>query len=361
MGQENDFLLLRTILKLVGERECPTTLCRSIIVSFEFDQLLSLFEFVLTDALQDNGLSEQTVLRLDSPATALVTCFLHRWADRFLLEACRPTVMAILRRSQVLELNPQREEDAETRERSTSRVKAHVEGFLSNVRESLFLLPNQVRDILRLIWRCCNRHYPGTGTTIVGSFLFLRFLCPGVTFPDKQGVFTGEVNLVQRKNLVLITKIVHNVVNNVEFDGSKEQYLGSLNSLIQANHLLIREDIQQIVCNVEMDPPQKDLMSQLRARSKSSSKVDAICLFNEMTTPAEAYMCIGRYYFDYALPAYELIQDECTRAKILEILPTLLHPRSKNSPTFGSLRSTTSRSHPNVKTRKFNLSEVYHI
>eukprot|EP01102_Stenamoeba_stenopodia_P020515 TRINITY_DN8023_c0_g1_i3.p1 TRINITY_DN8023_c0_g1~~TRINITY_DN8023_c0_g1_i3.p1 ORF type:complete len:968 (+),score=239.81 TRINITY_DN8023_c0_g1_i3:2187-5090(+) len=81
---------------------------------------------------------------------------------------------------------------------------------------------------------------PEMGRFVVGSFLFLRFICPALVSPGKYGLLSEkdkEKELAPEaiRALLLVAKLLQNLANNVEFDGSKEEYMTKMNDFITKN------------------------------------------------------------------------------------------------------------------------------
>jgi hypothetical protein len=68
---------------------------------------------------------------------------------------------------------------------------------------------------------------------LVGGFLLLRYVNPALSTPEVYGLLPdGKLPSAKaRRNLVLITKILQNLSNGVEF-GKKELYMMKVNSFI---------------------------------------------------------------------------------------------------------------------------------
>ncbi len=52
---------------------------------------------------------------------------------------------------------------------------------------------------------------PGLAYSLAGGFFFLRFLCPAIVFPEKNGVWEGEVKEGTRKSLTTISKALQRI------------------------------------------------------------------------------------------------------------------------------------------------------
>jgi len=72
--------------------------------------------------------------------------------------------------------------------------------------------------------------------TTIGGFIFLRFFCPAVSSPEAYGIVEEPPSASARRLLILITKVLQNLSNDVEF-GSKEPYMTKMNDFIQSNRV----------------------------------------------------------------------------------------------------------------------------
>jgi len=70
--------------------------------------------------------------------------------------------------------------------------------------------------------------------TTIGGFIFLRFFCPAISSPEAYGILEEPPTPQARRLLILITKVLQNLSNDVEF-GSKEPYMAKMNDFIQSN------------------------------------------------------------------------------------------------------------------------------
>ncbi len=100
--------------------------------------------------------------------------------------------------------------------------------------------------------------------TAVGGLIFLRFFCPAIVAPDAIGLVKdmsmkdprrcgrrrragarGLMSRSCRRGLVLITKAIQNLANNVDF-GSKEAFMAPLNDNLRFN--LPKVEVRFCVC-----------------------------------------------------------------------------------------------------------------
>lgn len=89
-----------------------------------------------------------------------------------------------------------------------------------------------------------------------------RFFCPAVTSPEIYGIVEGffffkffkkliflePPSPESRRLLILMTKVLQNLSNNVEF-GSKEPYMEKMNDFIHSNKEKLDQYFQNLVVN----------------------------------------------------------------------------------------------------------------
>lgn len=63
--------------------------------------------------------------------------------------------------------------------------------------------------------------YPELNMQIIGGFFFLRFFCPVLINPNGNNIVSETVPATARRTIVIVTKIIQNISNGIEF-GKKE-------------------------------------------------------------------------------------------------------------------------------------------
>jgi len=121
--------------------------------------------------------------------------------------------------------------------------------------------PYQFRQICALLVEAVSKKFEDT-LSGVKNFLFLRYICPTILAPPKSFGLDGmsvdqfhsvlnnqlneknsDMNDETRRSLILISKIMQNVVNGLEF---KEPYMKSLNQFVKDNSVRLKEFIMKL-------------------------------------------------------------------------------------------------------------------
>ena len=123
---------------------------------------------------------------------------------------------------------------------------AQSQKILKQILNSVARIPSPFAELMSHVKSTVAPKFPDDVNTTIGGFIFLRFFCPAISSPEACGVVEEPPAANARRLLILITKVLQNLSNDVEF-GSKEPYMTKMNDFIIAN----RPKIGQFY--VEMD------------------------------------------------------------------------------------------------------------
>lgn len=82
------------------------------------------------------------------------------------------------------------------------------------------------------MWEIVEDRFPDSRHSAVGSFIFLRFFCPALVSPESVDLDLTSETRESRRGLLLITKVMQNLANNVVF---REPHMQSLNDFLSEN------------------------------------------------------------------------------------------------------------------------------
>jgi len=117
-------------------------------------------------------------------------------------------------------------------------------------------MPPEIRIIAGYIADISKQYVPSSNVwALVGGFLLLRYFNPALLSPEQNGLLPEGKTLspIARRNLLLISKILQNLSNGLEF-GRKEQYMMVINDFINGHKDRMEKYFQDIVSFV---PPDK--------------------------------------------------------------------------------------------------------
>jgi neurofibromin 1 len=116
------------------------------------------------------------------------------------------------------------------------------------------------RALCHYIWESVEDRYPESRHSAVGSFIFLRFFCPAIVAPDNIDLEIPADSRDLRRGLLMITKVIQNLANNVVF-GNKEPHMKVLNTFLGEN---IRQ-VTKFLSDVAIRPRSHEIAGVVRS------------------------------------------------------------------------------------------------
>lgn len=114
---------------------------------------------------------------------------------------------------------------------------------------------NQFPIQLKLMCRCLNKvlqkRYSNfnQSASVIGTILFLRFINPVIVSPYETGIIDKQLNSKTKRGLMLMSKIMQNIANNVEF--SKEQHMLWFNDFLKQNFETEKQWVMNLIYSNE--------------------------------------------------------------------------------------------------------------
>lgn len=247
---EEPFVLTKAILKvcLLRDIDHDRTIESLIRVLSSVGQrpVLSLTENLIAEELKDFS-SVETLFRTDSPATVVMSMYLSILCRDRLTQILLPTINAIASYPSGLEVDSTRDPDADV-EGNARIVLRLAQQLLKNVLKFLTELPSSIMDILHTVYTMVERRTSQeVGLQVMGSILFLRFICPAIVNPVKYSV-VDKVSPSTIRTGVTISKLIQKLVNGVDLDPTKERHLTFFAPFFsQVNKALLRNAYLDII------------------------------------------------------------------------------------------------------------------
>lgn len=121
-----------------------------------------------------------------------------------------------------------------------------TEQILNSILSSANDFPPQLNLMCTCLRRVLCKKYPTPETYLkaVGTVIFLRFINPAIVSPYESGIVDKQPPARVMRGLMLVSKILQNIANNVEF--SKEEHMLPFNDFVRANFEPMRRWVAQI-------------------------------------------------------------------------------------------------------------------
>lgn len=151
------------------------------------------------------------------------------------------------REAKRFELDPSKIGPGEDVNINRRNVIEATEMFLKAICDSINEAPRSFRQICNFILTAVREKFPEAKYTAVGSFIFLRFFCPAIVSPETEGLVknTASISRDMRRGLLIATKVIQNLANNVLF-GAKETYMIVLNDFLTNNIYRVASFLREI-------------------------------------------------------------------------------------------------------------------
>lgn len=199
------------------------------------NRLISLLKAAITQEIRSTT-TAATLFRGASMATKLLSIYTFDKAGLdYLRETVSELVNAISLSKSSFEVDPNKAERGVDVKANLEKLLALSQSFLDTIFDSVDLCPLTFRQIFKHAQDEVDTKFPDMHRLVVGGFIFLRFFCPAIVTPEKYHLVSEPPSKEARRGLILVSKLLQNLANGVEFDGSKEEYMKSMNHFVTSN------------------------------------------------------------------------------------------------------------------------------
>jgi hypothetical protein len=209
---------------------------------------------------------ETTLFRTDSMATKSVRNYLKLLATSYLTDTMGPIIDEVIKSPAGYEVDPAKVTPDEDVDENMKKLEATAQRVLDAFVKSVANCPAPVRELMGVIRLLVGKKFPASSTKAVGGFFFLRFSCPAIFSPEGFGLVATPPTKKQRRALTLISKVMQNLSNGVQF-GKKEPFMEPMNAFVTKNLPVMTK----LLSDIAVDPT-----SQLHPSSRKMSHADKV-------------------------------------------------------------------------------------
>lgn len=231
----------------------------------------------------------QTLFRGNSLGSKIMAFCFKIYGATYLLGLLQPLISPLLDDpTKSFEVDTARLEPHEDIEQNRRNLIALTEKVFDAIVNSADKFPPQLRSMCHCLYQVLSKRFPNllqNNIGAVGTVIFLRFINPAIVSPQELGIVSKQVPGSVKRGLMLMSKILQNIANHVEF--SKEQHMLCFNDFLRAHVEAGRRFFIQIASDCETVDQGSHSMSYL-------SDVNALALHRLLWTHQEK---IGEWYF----------------------------------------------------------------
>ncbi|KAL0809300.1 hypothetical protein ABMA28_011514 [Loxostege sticticalis] len=199
----------------------------------------------------------QTLFRGNSLGSKIMAFCFKIYGHGYLQALLEPLVAALLDQFEgqtdlSFEVDPARLDPNQDIEVNRTNLIDLTKEVFDRIVNSADKFPPQLRSMCHCLYQVLSKRFaqfPQTSVGAVGTVLFLRFINPAIVSPQEMGIVNRPVPAQLKRGLMLMSKILQNIANHVEF--SKEQHMLPFNDFLRAHFEAGRKFFIQIASDCE--------------------------------------------------------------------------------------------------------------
>ncbi|KAG5866704.1 hypothetical protein JTB14_013865 [Gonioctena quinquepunctata] len=195
----------------------------------------------------------QTLFRGNSLGSKIMAFCFKIYGASYLQTLLEPLIQPLLDDpSCSFEVDPARLELNEDIEENRQNLIALTQRVFDAIVNSADKFPPQLRSMCHCLYQVLSKRFPQfpqNNIGAVGTVIFLRFINPAIVSPQEMGIVCKQVPNSIKRGLMLMSKILQNIANHVEF--SKEQHMLPFNDFLRAHFEIGRRFFIQIASDCE--------------------------------------------------------------------------------------------------------------
>eukprot|EP00698_Gefionella_okellyi_P020404 TRINITY_DN6396_c0_g1_i1.p1 TRINITY_DN6396_c0_g1~~TRINITY_DN6396_c0_g1_i1.p1 ORF type:complete len:716 (+),score=137.38 TRINITY_DN6396_c0_g1_i1:51-2198(+) len=232
-----DAITVRALTEVVDPAECGKLATSLVAIGVQTDSIQAILRAIIS-AEFSNTQHAETVMRAGSCSTKMIADYLNRIASKYLQFTLQDTVSSVIGRSDLnLEVDPDKLGPGESLEGQQHLLQQTAEEFVSRIvsAEAFDAMPMEMKLLAAHIGTLSQQKFPDSVQAHVGGLIMLRFFNPAILSPDAAKLTPLPITTRIRRNMVLVTKLLQNLANGVQFDGYKERFMMAMNKFLLAN------------------------------------------------------------------------------------------------------------------------------
>jgi len=173
------------------------------------------------------------LFRNDSMATKTSRNYFKMIAPDFLRNALSSLINEVVSNSKGFEVDPKKFQDGDELNKNIANLKNISQRFLDVITQSLDEVPMNMRKFFNLLRQLVRQCFPKSELRAIGSFMFLRLICPAIVAPFGFQLVEELPNPEATRTLLLIAKMIQHLANGLLI--FKEDFMLPLDDWLVSN------------------------------------------------------------------------------------------------------------------------------
>ena len=195
----------------------------------------------------------QTLFRGNSLGSKIMAFCFKIYGASYLQTLLEPLIKPLLDEPNInFEVDPARLEPSDDIDMNRKNLIALTQKVFDAILSSADKFPTQLRSMCHCLYQVLGKRFPTLlqqNIGAVGTVIFLRFINPAIVSPQELGIVTKNVPSHIKRGLMLLSKILQNIANHVEF--SKEQHMLYFNDFLKSHFETCRKFFIEISSDCE--------------------------------------------------------------------------------------------------------------
>ncbi|XP_075145354.1 neurofibromin 1 isoform X2 [Haematobia irritans] len=195
----------------------------------------------------------QTLFRGNSLGSKIMAFCFKIYGSAYLQLLLEPLIRPLLDNPNTcFEVDPARLDPGDDLDVNRRNLIALTKKVFDAITNSADRFPPQLRSMCHCLYQVLSKRFPNllqNNIGAVGTVIFLRFINPAIVSPQELGIVGKQVPSSVKRGLMLMSKILQNIANHVEF--SKEQHMLCFNDFLRDHFESGRRFFIQIASDCE--------------------------------------------------------------------------------------------------------------
>lgn len=155
-----------------------------------------------------NAARHMDILRRNSIATRALSLFSRLKGSEYLIKTLAPVLSELLDQGEFFEIEKAQPDS----EKQVALFVKYMRKLVDAITESLSFFPPELLVICRTIYESVKKKFPDYAYIAVGSFVFLRFICPALVSPESENI----VDISQphsKRPFITLAKVIQSIAN----------------------------------------------------------------------------------------------------------------------------------------------------